>query len=60
MKNNRLINIPINEKVYLIDEFHNFYIGTVTKRDNELYKGECYQGDPDAFYRNAIVDWAYI
>lgn len=35
------------------------YVGTITLSKNKKYKtkGECYEGDPDYFYRSKIVAW---
>ena len=34
------------------------FVGTITYgRKNELTRGECLVGDPDYFYRSAIVAW---
>ena len=52
---------PIDEKILLIDEYHRQYIGTITFDSSGVrVRGECYSGDPDSFYRNAIVNWAYL
>ena len=57
----RLDDVPLNMPVYLIDHNHNLYIGTIIKTaTGELQRGECFSGDAEYFYRNAIVDWAYL
>lgn len=33
------------------------YIGTVTYNGKSMVNGECYRGDPEFFYRSAIVAW---
>ncbi len=33
------------------------YIGTITFNGRFKVKGECFSGDPDCFYRSAIVAW---
>lgn len=35
------------------------YVGTITLHKSKKYKtkGECYEGDPDYFYRSKIVAW---
>ena len=53
-------NAPQNKPIYLIDNYHNLYIGTVYKKNGVWYRGECLKGDPDCFYRFAIVNWAII
>ena len=58
---NRIDNVPLNTAVYLIDDNHNLYTGTIIKTTTgELQRGECFSGDAEYFYRNAIVDWAYL
>ena len=57
----RLDDVPLNMPVYLIDHNHNLYIGIIIKTaTGELQRGECLSGDAEYFYRNAIVDWAYL
>ena len=57
----RLDDVPLNTPVYLIDHNHNLYTGTIIKTaTGELQRGECFYGDAEYFYRNAIVDWAYL
>lgn len=57
---------PLDTKLYLLSK-NDFpilpqmeYVGTIT--DNGLYltKGECYEGDPDYFYRSEIIAWRSI
>lgn len=36
------------------------YIGTITNNGSYLTRGECIVGDPDYFYRSAIIAWMYI
>ena len=33
------------------------YVGTITHNGRFKTRGECYSGDPDYFYRSAIVAW---
>ena len=33
------------------------YVGTITYNGKFKTRGECYSGDPDYFYRSAIVAW---
>jgi len=56
----RLDDVPLNTPVFLIDANHNLYTGTIVSTDRGLQRGECFYGDSDAFYRSAIVDWAYL
>ncbi len=57
----RLDDVPLNTPVYLIDHNHNLYTGTIIKTaTGELQRGECFSGDAEYFYRNAIVNWAYL
>ena len=53
-------NAPLNTPIYLISRSHHLYIGTITIANGIYYRGECLKGDPDSFYREAIVDWAYL
>ena len=36
------------------------YIGTIVDNGRYLTRGECIKGDPDYFYRSAIVAWKEI
>ena len=36
------------------------YIGTITNNGSYLTRGECIVGDPDYFYRSAIIAWKTI
>lgn len=56
----RLDDVPLNTPVYLIDANHNLYTGTIISTDRGLQRGKCFYGDAESFYRNAIVDWAYL
>lgn len=53
---------PQNTPVYLISSNHRLYIGTTyyDKERKDWFRGECLQGDPDCFYREAIVNWAFL
>ena len=33
------------------------YVGTVTHNGKSMVNGECHRGDPECFYRSAIVAW---
>ena len=61
-KRTDLSSAPIDTPIYIIDHNHNLYIGTVTKcpGKSEPQRGECIDGDPELFYRNALIAWAYI
>ena len=52
-------NAPIDIPIYIIDNQHRLYIGTITKINGLLYRGKCFSGDPEWFYRNAFISWAY-
>lgn len=52
-----MLNCPSHIIVSLLDEYSNEYIGTVYRDSNKMYRGECYKGDPDMFYRMKIVAW---
>lgn len=46
-----------NKPIIFVDEFRNLYIGTITRNARgELVRGECYYGDAESFYRNAIIN----
>ena len=53
-------NVPLNTVVWLIDDMHKLYKGTMIMHRGELQRGECLDGDPELFYRNAIIAWAWI
>lgn len=54
---------PLNTKVRLLsaNDFpilpQKEFVGTVVFNGNFRAKGECYEGDPDYFYRSAIIAW---
>ena len=54
---------PLDTKVYLLSSNDCFllpqreYVGTITHNGRFKTRGECYSGDPDYFYRSAIVAW---
>lgn len=51
---------PINEPLYMIDDQHRVYIGTIIRtEEGEYQRGECLRGDPDMFNRRAIIAWGY-
>ena len=59
---------PLDTPIYIIDEYHNIYVGTLFKRyipfvggsSNNIYRGDCLEGNSDLFYRNALIDWANL
>lgn len=53
-------NMPLDTVVWLIDDMHRLYKGTMTMRHGELHRGECIEGDPDRFYRNTMIAWAWV
>lgn len=56
--NKNLEECPLDTFVILTDEYNNMYIGTVTKKKNgQLTRGECIDGNAELFYRNKIVGW---
>lgn len=54
---------PLDKKVRLLSANDCFllpqmeYVGTITFNGVYKTRGECYEGDPDYFYRSAIVAW---
>lgn len=58
-----MYSCPLDTKVHLLsaDDFLLLpkmeYIGTLTFNGNFITRGELYKGDPDLFYRSAIVAW---
>lgn len=36
------------------------YIGTITFNGRYKCRGECYEGDPEYFYRSAIIAWKEV
>ena len=54
---------PLDTKVYLLSSNDCFllpqreYVGTITHNGKFKTRGECYSGNPDYFYRSAIVAW---
>lgn len=48
---------PLDVIVILTDEYNNMYLGTITKVNGELRRGECIDGDSELFYRNRLVGW---
>ena len=55
--NRDFIQCPIGIPVILTDEYINMYLGTVEKRDGQLVRGKCIDGDAELFYRNKIIGW---
>ncbi len=61
--NNDMESCPLDEKVCLLSSDTSFLlpqkenIGTITFNGRFKTKGECYKGNPDYFYRSAIVAW---
>lgn len=58
-------NCPLNKRVHFLCDLSggNLYeiIGTLTTNpyNGTIIRGECIEGDPDIFYRSAIIMWAY-
>lgn len=50
---------PLDTPVWLIDHQHRLYIGTIVEKDGKMCRGECIEGDPEYFYRNELIAWAY-
>lgn len=56
-------NCPLETKVYLLsaNDFpilpQQAFVGTITKNGSSKRIGECFQGDPDYFYRSKIIAW---
>lgn len=54
---------PLDTKVCLLSSDDSLllpqreYVGTITFNGRFKTRGECYEGDPDYFYRSAIVAW---
>lgn len=55
---------PLDTKVCLLSSDKGFiflpqreYVGTLTFNGRFVTRGELYEGDPDLFYRSAIVAW---
>lgn len=48
---------PLDKLVILTDEYGNMYLGTITKRNGQLVRGECSHGDAELFYRNKLIGW---
>ena len=54
---------PLDTKVHLLSSDDCFllpqreYVGTITHNGRFKTRGKCYNGDPDYFYRSAIVAW---
>ena len=54
---------PLDTKVCLLSGGDNLllpqqeFIGTITHNGRFRTRGECYSGDPDYFYRSAIIAW---
>ncbi len=59
---NDFLYAPIDTPIYIIDHQHNLYIGTLTMVPSKYgpQRGECLRGDPELFYRNAFIAWAYF
>lgn len=54
---------PLDTKVRLLSADNCFllpqmeFVGTLTDNGRFITRGKCYEGDPDYFYRSAIVEW---
>lgn len=43
----------------VLDDVQNALVEKGYKVTVDIVRGECYQGDPDTFYRERIIAWAY-
>ena len=55
--NKNLEECPLDTLVILTDEYNNMYLGTITKANGRLTRGECIHGDVELFNRIKIVGW---
>lgn len=53
-------NVPIDTPIYIIDHQHNLYKATIVVVNGKKRRGKCIEGDPEYFYRNALIAWAFI
>ena len=59
-------NCPLDTKIYLLSANDSpvlpqqVFVGTVTKDGSYKSVGECFQGDPDYFYRSKIIAWQFF
>lgn len=51
---------PVDEPIYIIDHQHKLYKATLVMTNGKKCRGECIEGDPEYFYRNALIAWAII
>ena len=64
--NYNLEEAPLNTPIELLSSNDCFllpqmkYIGTITNKGQKRVRGECIKGDPDYFYRSAIIAWKLI
>ena len=58
-------NCPLNKRIHFLCNYSGNgtlleFVGTLTLNPytSQITRGECFEGDPDLFYRSAIVYWA--
>lgn len=58
-------NCPLNKRVHFLCDYYGTgtlleFVGTLTTNpyNGTINRGECLEGNPDIFYRSAIVYWA--
>ena len=51
---------PVDTPIYIIDDQHKLYVATLTMANGKKCRGECIKGDPEYFYRNALITWAEV
>lgn len=58
-----MISCPLNTKLYLLSEDcspilpQQVFVGTIVYNGAIITRGQCFQGDPDYFYRSKIIAW---
>lgn len=53
-------NAPVDTPIHLLSKNPSTeFVGTITKNGSDTFRGECIQGDPDVFFRAAIVAWKW-
>lgn len=63
--NNNIEACPLNTRVCLLSAGNSFlfpqqeFIGTLTFNGKFITRGECYNGNPDYFYRSKIIAWKF-
>ena len=61
--NTDMSQCPLDTPVLLYGEcmmFQYVFVGTLTKYSDEIVRGKCIKGDPEAFFRAAITEWKKI